>query len=72
MGDTPVHDLPTEDALEELSCLQEKAEVALDCVLEDSRGRRTLVLADIASDYLVTMREILQAIQERILQAPGD
>ena len=67
-----VYDPTTEDALTELSCLQEKAEVALDCILEDSRGRRTQVLADIASDYLVTMREMLQAMQESILQAPGD
>ena len=72
MGDKLVQEPITEDALTELSCLQEKAEVALDCILEDSRGRRTQVLADIARDYLVTMREMLEATQESILQTPGD
>ena len=52
----------TEKALAEIGSLQQKAEVALDCILEDSRGRRTQVLADIARDYIIMMDERIEAM----------
>ena len=53
-----------DDALEELSCLREKAEVALGCVIENAEGRCAQTLAYIAGDYLSAMRETIRAIQE--------
>ena len=59
-----VHTPPTEDLLEELSCLREKAEVALGCIIDNAEGRCVQTLTYIAGDYLSAMRETIQAIQE--------
>ena len=60
MAYNPVDD----DALEELSCLREKAEVALGCVIENAEGRCAQTLAYIAGDYLSAMRETIEAMQK--------
>ena len=60
MASNPV----TEDALDELCCLREKAEVALTCIIEDAPNARDQTLAYIAGDYLSAMGEMIRAMQE--------
>ena len=63
----------TEDALTELSCLREKIEVVLDCIIDDAPNARDQTLTYIATDYLSAMRETIQTMQESkrtILQEP--
>ena len=59
-----VHTPPTDDALEELSCLREKAEVALGCIIDNAEDRCVQTLTYIASDYLSAMRGMIRAMQE--------
>ena len=65
-----VYNLVTADAFAELSILQEKAETALDCILDGSKCPRVQTLTDIASDYLSAMGEKIQAMQESRLRIP--
>ena len=60
MASNPV----TEDALDELCCLREKAEVALTCVIDNAEDRCVQTLTYIASDYLSAMGETIRAMQE--------
>ena len=58
------HTPSTDDPLEELSCLREKAAVALDCIIDREEIRCIQTLTCIASDYLSAMGETLQAMQK--------
>ena len=60
MANTP----PTDDAFDELSCLREKVEVALDCIIDNAEGKCVLTLTYIASDYLSAMGDMVRAMQE--------
>ena len=64
-----IHDPITEDALNELSILRKKIEVVLNCIVGNANAHDQ-TLTYIASDYLVTMGEMIQAIQRGIMQAP--
>ena len=64
MGDKPLHNPITEDALNELSILRRKIEVVLDCTIDDSNARAQ-TLTDIANDYLTAMGEIIQAMLQK-------
>jgi len=64
-----VFNIVTEDAFTELSCLVEKAKVALDCMIDDMNAREQ-TLTYIASDYLAAMDEMIQAMQESRVKAP--
>ena len=59
----------TEDSLTELSILRQKAEVVLNCVIDDTDARNQ-TLTYIATDYLSTMGKLLRAMQESILRMP--
>jgi hypothetical protein len=51
----------TEAALTELSIMREKIKVVLDCIIDDTNAREQ-TLTYIASDYLVTMGEMIQSM----------
>ena len=51
----------TEDDLNELSILRRKIEVVLDCTIDDTNARAQ-TLINIATDYLITMGEMLQVM----------
>ena len=51
----------TEDDLNELSIIQRKIEIVLDCTIDDTNARAQ-TLVDIANDYLATMGEMIQAM----------
>jgi len=59
----------TEDTLTELSIMREKMEVVLDCIIDNANAREQ-ILSYIAVDYLANMREILRAMQEKIMLNP--
>ena len=64
--------LVPEEAFVELSILQEKAAVALDCIIcDDGTCARGQTLSYIAGDYLSEMRETIQAMQKNMLTAPA-
>ena len=56
----------TEDALTELSILQQKIDVVLHCVIDEADAR-SQTLTYIATDYLAAMGKQLRAMQERIM-----
>ena len=58
------HNPSIDDPLEELSCLREKAAVALGCIFVNEEIRCIQTLTCIASDYLSAMGKTLQAMQE--------
>ena len=60
----------TEDTLTELSIIREKMEVVLDCIIENASAREQ-ILSYIVSDYLAKMREMLRAMQEKIMISQG-
>ena len=51
----------TEDDLNELNILRRKIEVVLDCTIDDANARNQ-TLTYIATDYLITMGEMLQVM----------
>ena len=53
----------TEDALEELNIVRSKIKVVLDCVI-DNADARDQTLTYIATDYLATIGEMIQAMRE--------
>jgi len=53
----------TEDALTELSIVRGKIEVVLDCIIGTANAHDQ-TLTYIATDYLTTMGEMIQAMQE--------
>ena len=65
-----IYSLVPADAFVELSILQEKAEAALHCIRGESKCQRAQTLADIASDYLFTMGETVQTMQESRVTTP--
>ena len=56
----------TEDTLTELSIIREKMEVVLDCIIDNANAREQ-ILSYIAVDYLAHMREMIRAMQEKIM-----
>ena len=60
--------LITEEALTELSIRREKIGVVLDCIVGNA-NRHDQTLTYIASDYLVIMGEMIQAMRKEIIQA---
>ena len=59
-----IFNLVTDDAFVELSILQEKAQAALGCIIDDANCAHIQTLADIASDYLFEMGDTIQAMQK--------
>ena len=58
----------TEDVLTELGILRQKIEVVLACIIGDANAHDQ-TLTYIAGDYLATMGEIIQAMQEGRMKA---
>jgi len=54
----------SENSFDELSCLQEKVAVALSCITETSECPRNQTLTYIASDYLIAMGKMIQAMAQ--------
>ena len=52
----------TEDTLEELSILQNKIRVVLECIIDDAPNARDQTLTGIATDYLGEMGKMIQAM----------
>jgi len=65
-----IYSLVSDDAFLELFVLLEKAEAALNCIIEASKCKRTQTFADIASDYLFKMEKMAQGMQENRIAAP--
>ena len=55
----------TEDELIEISYLREKVAVVLSCIIDDLNAREQ-TLTYIASDYLSTMGEMIEAMQKNL------
>jgi len=66
-----VLNLVTEDAFVELDTLREKAEAALDYILDEPNCARAQTLVYIASDYLDEIGKMIKNMQERRLKIPG-
>ena len=58
-----LYSMVSDDAFLELFALLEKAEAALDCIIEGSSCKRIQTFADIASDYFFKMEEMTKAMQ---------
>ena len=65
-----LYSLVSDDAFLELCILREKAEAALNCILDDSDCARMQTLAHVASDYLSAMDGKIEAMQESRLKLP--
>ena len=63
--------LVTGDAFAKLNILREKAEVALGCIMDDSKCQHIQVLADIANDYISAMGDMIEAMQESPVHYPS-
>ena len=59
-----IYSMVSDDAFLELSILHEKAGAALGCIREDSQCQRAQTLAEIASDYIAAMSEMITTMQE--------
>ena len=66
-----VLNIVTEDAFVTLDTLREKAEAALDYILDEPNCARAQTLVDIASDYLVEMGKTIENMQESRIKIPG-
>ena len=63
--------LVSDMAFLELGILLEKAGASLDCIREDSECQRAQTLAEIASDYLSAMNEMITVMQENRVPVPA-
>jgi len=54
----------SEDSFDELNCLREKAAAAVNCIAETSECPRNQTLTYIASDYLISMGKMIQAMAQ--------
>jgi hypothetical protein len=63
-----VQDPITEDDLNELNIARKKIEIVLNCLVGNANAHDQ-TLTYIASDYLVIMGDMIQAMQERKMQA---
>jgi len=65
-----MYHLVSEEAFLDLSILRDKTEVVLGCILDDEACAHVQTLADIAGDYLSSMRKTMRAMQENRITAP--
>ena len=65
-----VYSLVSDDAFLELSILQEKAVAALRYIENETNCQHVQTLADIASDYLSAMDNMIETMQANRLKIP--
>ncbi|MCL2300635.1 MAG: hypothetical protein FWC27_10885 [Firmicutes bacterium] len=67
-----LYSLVSDDAFVELGILREKVAVVLNSIIyDDATGARGQTLGYIAGDYLSTMKETIQTMQENRFTVPA-